>query len=52
MIGYLRKLIKKINGMNEFKKGLSLALASIAASVIAAFIVGLSMGWFEGILGL
>lgn len=38
--------------MNEFKKEFVFALAFMAASVIAAYIVGLSMGWFEGILGL
>ena len=52
MIRFLRKLIKKINSMNEFKKELGVALVLIAAPVIAAFIVGLRMGWFQGILGL
>ena len=52
MIRYLIKLIKKINNMNKFKEELGLALVLIAAPVIAAFIVGLSMGWFQGILGL
>lgn len=52
MIRYLRKLIKKINGMNEFNKELGVALVFIGVPVIAAFIVGLSMGWFQGILGL
>ena len=52
MIRFLRKLIEKINSMNEFKKELGVALVLIAAPVIAAFIVGLSMGFFQGILGL
>ena len=45
---YLKELIKKINSMKE----LGVAIVFIGVPVIAAFIVGLSMGWFQGILGL
>jgi len=38
--------------MNEFNKQFGLAFALIAGGVIAAFIVGLNMGLFKGILNL
>ncbi len=38
--------------MNELLKKIGAAILLIAVPVIAAYIVGLSMGLFEGILGL
>jgi|UPI0004048A6B hypothetical protein len=38
--------------MNEFKEQFGLAFAWIAGCVIAAFIVGLSVGLFKGIFHL